>query len=175
MDTLPYSITNLTVSADYHNAAGQVWNTTGTPAWESWTSAHYNAGDYSVSAPEEGGAGTGTCRYSATTPTALAAAQYKVMFRRHVDGTAANDVPIGAGSTIAPVSLAATGLDAIAITSPAGRASTFAQMIVQLYRRFFSKSVFDGATIKTYADDGTTLITSQTTTNAGGSQTVGPA
>jgi hypothetical protein len=45
-------------------------------------------------------AGNNSARYSATTPAGVqAAGAYDVTFRRHVDGTAANDVPIGSGES----------------------------------------------------------------------------
>lgn len=81
------------------------------------------------------------------------------------------------GSVTAGVALAATGLDAITATAPAGVASTFPAMVVQLWRRFFAKSILDadGATLKTYANDGTTVVTTQTVTTVGNVETQGPA
>lgn len=71
-------------------------------------------------------------------------------------------------------SLLATGLDLITASDPGGVASTFPQMVVQTWRRFFKKSVkaVSGLTIKTYADDNTTVRTTQTYTDDGaGNQT----
>lgn len=65
------------------------------------------------------------------------------------------------------------------ITVPAvtGVATGILAMIVQLWRRFFKKSVLsvDDANIKTYADDGTTVLTTQTIADSGGTQTQGAA
>jgi hypothetical protein len=73
-------------------------------------------------------------------------------------------------------SLASTGLNAIAITAPSGLATTFPAMVVQLWRRFFkagAKTV-SGLTIKTFADDGTTVLTTQPYTDDGaGNETLG--
>ncbi len=58
-------------------------------------------------------------------------------------------------------SLAATGLDAIPLTPPTGSPVLFREALVMLYRRFFKKVVTTRAAITTYADDGTTIITTQ--------------
>ena len=60
--------------------------------------------------------------------------------------------------------LGSTGLDTIATTAPTGVATTFPGMIVQLFRRFFGKAIKDTSTntIKTYASNGTTVVTTQT-------------
>ena len=73
--------------------------------------------------------------------------------------------------------LAASGLDSITTTAPTGVASNFREMLVQVWRRFFKKTEYNNAlnTIKTYADDGTTVVTTQTATSASGVETQGPA
>lgn len=60
--------------------------------------------------------------------------------------------------------LSAGGLDGITVTEPTGVATNFAGMMVQLWRRFFKKSVLDhtGLTLKTYKDDNSTVVTTQT-------------
>lgn len=73
------------------------------------------------------------------------------------------------------VVLAATGLDNIAITAPSGVASTFREMIVQLWRRFFKKATRDETTIKTYADNGVTVLTTQTISVDGDDEEQGAA
>jgi hypothetical protein len=70
--------------------------------------------------------------------------------------------------------LAPAGLDAITTTAPSGVASNFREMLVQVWRLYFKKSVkaVSGLTIKTYADDGTTVVTTSTYTDDGaGNQT----
>lgn len=70
--------------------------------------------------------------------------------------------------------LASDGLDTISTTQPAGVASNFREMIVQLWRRFFKKSTLTATELKTYKDDasvGTTQVvsddgTTQTQNNA---------
>jgi hypothetical protein len=66
-------------------------------------------------------------------------------------------------------SLGATGLDSITASDPGGVASTWPQMLVAVWRLFFKKSAkaVSGLTIKTYADDGTTVRTTQTYTDDG--------
>ncbi len=69
--------------------------------------------------------------------------------------------------------LASDGLDSVAITAPSGVASNFREMIVQVWRRFFKKSTLTSTQLKTYADDGTTLVTTQTVSDDGTTQTQG--
>jgi hypothetical protein len=71
--------------------------------------------------------------------------------------------------------LASTGLDSINTTAPSGVASNFREMIVQTWRRFFKKSALTSTTLTTYADDGTTPITTQTASDDGSVQTLGAA
>lgn len=65
--------------------------------------------------------------------------------------------------------LASDGLDTISTAAPSGLASNFREMLVQVWRRFFKKVVRDAnaGTIVTYADDGTTPVTSQSYTTSG--------
>ena len=72
-------------------------------------------------------------------------------------------------------SLASTGLDSIAVTAPSGVATTFPAMVVQLWRRFFRKATKTSTQLKTYADDGTTVVTTQTVSDSGGTETQGAA
>lgn len=76
--------------------------------------------------------------------------------------------------------LASDGLDSIATTAPAGVAANFREMVVQVWRRFFKKTTMssDGAgsgEIKTFADNGTTVLTTQATTETSSLQTQGDA
>ena len=72
-------------------------------------------------------------------------------------------------------SLAATGLDAITATAPGGVATTFPQMVVQLWRRFFKKADMTSSQLVTYADNGTTPETTQTLSDVAGTETQGAA
>jgi hypothetical protein len=65
--------------------------------------------------------------------------------------------------------LAADGLDLIDTTPPAGPAVTFPEVVVQTWRRFYgpSEKVNDDGKIYTYADDGTTVVTTQDFTDDG--------
>ncbi len=69
--------------------------------------------------------------------------------------------------------LASDGLDSVSTTAPSGVASNFREMLVQVWRRFFKKSTLSATQLKTYADDGTTLVTTQTVSDTGGTQTQG--
>jgi hypothetical protein len=75
------------------------------------------------------------------------------------------------------VSSLATVLDNVAITAPAGVASNFREMVVQLWRRFFKKYDHDegAGTLKTYGDNGTSVLTTQTITETGDTTSVGAA
>lgn len=87
----------------------------------------------------------------------------------------------GAGAAIADgvsktgYKLASDGLDSVAITAPTGVASNFREMLVQTWRRFFKKSTLTATQLKTYADNGTTIITTQTVSDDGTTQTQGTA
>lgn len=71
--------------------------------------------------------------------------------------------------------LATDGLDSIPIVDPGGVASTFPNMLVQLWRRFFKKADITTTTLKTYGDDGSTVRTTQTVSDTSGTQTQGAA
>lgn len=92
--------------------------------------------------------------------------------------TVTNPVTVGTIADKAGYSLAATGLDAISTAAPAGVASTFREMMVAIFRRFYrrsTKSVQTGQ-IVTYADDGTTVLTTQTFSDDGsGNEALGSA
>jgi hypothetical protein len=75
----------------------------------------------------------------------------------------------------ATATLRAAGLDNISITAPSGVATNFREMLVQVWRWFFKKSTLDATNLKTYADDGSTVVTTQTVSNSGGTQTRGAA
>jgi hypothetical protein len=72
-------------------------------------------------------------------------------------------------------SLAATGLDAITATTPTGVATTFPGKLVQLWHRFFGKATLTSTQLKTYADNGTTVLTTQTVSDDGTTETQGKA
>ncbi len=71
--------------------------------------------------------------------------------------------------------LAPTGLDGITVTAPATVPTTFTQMMVMLYRRFFSKSTLTSTQLKTLANDGTTVITTQAVSDDSTTQIQGAA
>lgn len=82
-----------------------------------------------------------------------------------------------ASNNITGIVLRSNGLDSISTTAPTGVAANFREMMVQLWRRFFTKARKDDntGTIVTYADNGTTPLTTQSFTNAGGVETVNTA
>ena len=82
------------------------------------------------------------------------------------------DPSTGKGEVIS--TLSSTGLDAVDITEPSGRASNFREMIVQLFMRFFNKVNKNTTTITTYDTDGNS-VTEQSYTSSGGVDTVNKA
>lgn len=59
------------------------------------------------------------------------------------------------------VVLSSTGLDNISTSEPSGRASTFREMVVQLFMRFFNKVDKTSSRIRVYDENGN-VVTSQT-------------
>jgi hypothetical protein len=88
---------------------------------------------------------------------------------------AATVTALGTGSTLTSVKLASDGLDAVATTAPTGPATTFREMVVQTWRRWFRKSTMTETQLKTYADNGTTVVTTQTVADDGTVETQGTA
>ncbi len=97
---------------------------------------------------------------SGTTPTGSTVQYYL--------GTPASDK---AGYALSP-----SGLDLISTTPPAqGVTVNFRQMVVMTYRRWFRKHVATGTTLTGYADDGTTVLTTQSIPAVASSQAQGSA
>jgi hypothetical protein len=71
--------------------------------------------------------------------------------------------------------LASDGLNAIDVTAPTTVAATFPAMVNQLWRRFFKKVTKTSTQIRTYADDGTTIVTTSTVADDSVTQTQGTA
>lgn len=73
--------------------------------------------------------------------------------------------------------LASDGLDSVATTAPSGVASNFREMVVQTWRRWFKKTVYDidDNNIKTFADDDSTVVTTQTVAVSATEETQGAA
>lgn len=71
--------------------------------------------------------------------------------------------------------LSATGLDAISVADFAGAANTIPKMIVRLWRRFFAPASKTSTQLRTFADDGTTVRTTQAVSDDGATETQGLA
>lgn len=71
--------------------------------------------------------------------------------------------------------LASDGLDLVATTAPTGAATNFREMVVQTWRRFFKKATKTDTQLVTYADNGTTPITTQAINDDGSTETQGAA
>lgn len=74
-----------------------------------------------------------------------------------------------------PVVLAANAFDNIPTTAPSGPADDYRGMIVQIWRWFFKKKKREGQFLKTYADDGLTVITTQSVSDVGDIDEIGNA
>jgi hypothetical protein len=76
-----------------------------------------------------------------------------------------------------PVSLAAGAISDVSFSLPSlsGVAAGPVGMLVQLWRRFFRKATKSATQLTTYADDGTTPITTQTVNDDGSTETQGAA
>lgn len=82
---------------------------------------------------------------------------------------------VGSVTTKTGYKLASDGLDSISTTAPAGVAGNFREMVVAVWRAAFRKSTLTATQLKTYADDGTTVLTTQTVSDDGTTQTKGAA
>ena len=71
--------------------------------------------------------------------------------------------------------LASDGLDSVAITYPSGVASNFREMMIQLWIRFFGKVTKTDSAIRTYAANGTDVLTTQVISDTAGTETQGAA
>ena len=161
------------------NSAGNYYNTV-TPAFEA-----YNASNIAHYANSAGTANSNGDWFGAI--PAVAADDYDIVVRSRAGGSLALSDAFIAGGTVPfdgtnivnsrAAILAPAGLDGIPMTAPAGRPTTFTQSMVMLFRRFYNKVVYDsvGNTIKTYANDDATVVTSQATSNVSGVETVGDA
>ncbi len=76
-----------------------------------------------------------------------------------------------AGTDNLEVKVASDGLDSVSTTAPTGVASDFREMVVQVWRRFFKKATMTSTQLKTYADNGTDVLTTQTLSDDGATQT----
>jgi hypothetical protein len=90
-------------------------------------------------------------------------------------GSVTAGVAVAMNNDKAGYALSSAGLDAISTTAPAGVASTFREMLVQVWRRFFTKSTLTATQLTTYADDGATATTTQALSDDGTTQSVGAA
>lgn len=90
-------------------------------------------------------------------------------------GTFGEGVTVQAVNDKSGYALSATGLDAISVADFAGAANTIPKMIVRLWRRFFAKADKSATQIRTFADDGTTVRTTQAITVSGDDETQGAA
>lgn len=70
--------------------------------------------------------------------------------------------------------IASDGLDSVSTTEPAGVASNFREMMIQVWRRFYKKTTATKSAVKSYKDDNSIAAT-QTATFDGTTKTVGNA
>ncbi len=85
--------------------------------------------------------------------------------------TVSGAVTVGTNNDKTGYKLASDGLDSISTAAPTGVAANFREMMVQLWRRFFKKSTLTTTQLKTYADDGAAVVTTQSVSDDGTTQT----
>jgi len=170
--------TSYSLKAIIRNAAGSFWNTSGTPAFETYNSANWPS--YQIAMTETGVSGD----YVGSMPTGISTAGiYRFLIVDVTSGTSTvltNTVAVGvidwsgtAENSLVTAKLAGSGLDAITLPTLSTVATTFPGMVVQLWRRFFKKAILTSGTLITYADDGTTAVTTQTSSDTSTSETQG--
>jgi hypothetical protein len=73
--------------------------------------------------------------------------------------------------------LASDGLDSISTTAPSGAIATwnFRERLMMVFRRLFGKATMTASELKTYASDGTTVLSTQSLTDDNTTQTQGEA
>lgn len=82
---------------------------------------------------------------------------------------------VGVGIYHPETILSSDGLDSVATTEPAEVASNFREMIIQVWRRLFGKSILTKTELKCYKADGSTVATTQAVAVDGATQTQGEA
>lgn len=122
--------------------------------------------------------GTATGFYKGEFPAAIAAGVYTLQLRIGGAHSQSREV-YWDGSTVTAdktgYKLASDGLDSISTTAPSGVASNFREMVIATWRRFYKKVTKDSDEIKTYADNGSTVLTTQTYTSSDPNDDVGAA
>jgi hypothetical protein len=85
------------------------------------------------------------------------------------------NVTVGSNTDKTGYSLAATGMDAIAVTDPGAitNMTTLPKLIVALWRYFYKKTTATSTQLKTYNDDNATVNTTMALSNDGTTQTKG--
>lgn len=176
--------TGATIYAIVQNAAGQVWSVSGS-AFVTMAVADWDLYDIALTETP-----ASSCRYLGTFPAGIVAAGvYSVSVYQKggatvvpADEMVGSDVLRWSGAAEVQIAvpgdamvLSATGLDAIPTTAPAGVAADFREMIVQLWRRFFKKATQTATQIKTFADNGADVLTTQAIFDNGVTKTQGPA
>lgn len=141
----------------------QLSNTHGSGAWSGGTVTGYATGEDPVTLMSAAG-------YTTARANKLDNLDTNVGSRSIYNGGPVSTVTDKTG-----YSLAATGLDAIPIADPGGVANhnTFTKMMIAVYRYLYKKRTLTATQLKTYADDGTTVNTTQGVSDDGTTQTQG--
>jgi hypothetical protein len=164
-------------------AAGTVGTSSAVAAAQA-TQANTKAGDIQTRLPAaltgDGNIKADSLKLNGATPNNLAAGAAMTLTAAYdAAKTAATQASVDALGTPmqsgAEVVLSSVGLDQIPITAPTTVPTTFRQYLVWLTRRFLKKATKDGSELKTYADDGTTVITTQAISDSAGTETQGAA
>lgn len=116
-------------------------------------------------------------RYTPAAFPAVAAGWYRVLVWSVASNTVIAATPdfYWDGSDIVQIANGAITSAKFSVSAPSGVASGILEKIDQLWRRFFKRTVYDGTNLKTYADDGTSVLTTQALGKTGTTQTQGAA
>jgi hypothetical protein len=168
-----YYTTGATLRAMVFNAAGQVRDVVAN-AFDAWADADID--DYDILLTEQGTSGN----YYANAPTGTTPSTVLYMVKVYEGAVTIANVravthvgSMGADKT--GFALSSDGLDSVSMTAPTGLASNYREAMVQLWRRFFKRTTKTATTITTFADNGSTVITTQTISDSAGTQVQGPA
>lgn len=157
-------------------STAKVWDA-GTAAWDTW--ADGDIGDYDIPMTDQSGD-----YYTATFPATIGSGSYTVSIYLQAGGApATSDSLLGVGPivwtgsaprTLANAALASDGLDSIPVTEPAAVATSFREMLVAIWLRFYSEVRMTQTALTVYNTSGT-AITQQTLADDGTTQTIGEA
>jgi hypothetical protein len=174
--------TGLTLYAVRYNSAGEVGLTDGS-SFEDWGTGGRDADDYDVAMLEVGSNGYYVGSFDGSANISISGLYTIRVFIQGGSNPIDTDTSIGEGEipwdgteeiSLLNSILDENGLNSISTSEPSGRSSNFREMVVQLYQRFFNKVTLDNSNLKVY-DSGGSVVTTQSASDDGSTQTLGKA